>query len=161
MSSVERHGLMDNGLAMDLTEMILKEKKIQRKYFEQQEAAGKLAPMPPTPKRQGQTALQRLGVPQHVTRTLEDAESAMANTISKGIYGASNPGYIVRDGSKLAGTTHKDFAYDEEEIAYMKQQGFLDKTHNRRRDEFVMYVEAHAKIAALIKSPGGGGGGSH
>ena len=79
-----------------------------------------------------------------------DAESALTTTISKSIYQTSNPGYIVRDGSKLAGTTHKDYVYDEEEIAFMKEQGFFDKTHNRRRDEFVMYVEASVKNRNLV-----------
>jgi hypothetical protein len=45
-------------------------------------------------------------------------------------------------------------SYDQEEIEFMKEQGFLDKTHNRRRDEFVMFVEAYAKQSNLLKAPG-------
>ncbi len=41
------------------------------------------------------------------------------------------------------------------QVEFMKQQGYLDKKHNRRRDEFVSYVEAHAKMQLLIKGPGG------
>jgi hypothetical protein len=37
----------------------------------------------------------------------------------------------------------------------MRSLGYMDKTHNRRRDEFVLYVEAHAKMHALTaKTPG-------
>ena len=28
----------------------------------------------------------------------------------------SNPGYIVRDGPRMASTTHRDFVYDQEEV---------------------------------------------
>ena len=42
------------------------------------------------------------------------------------------------------------------QVELMKQQGFLDKKFNRRRDEFVMYVEASAKMHLLIKNAGGG-----
>lgn len=35
----------------------------------------------------------------------------------------------------------------------MKQQGFMDKKFNRKRDEFVSYVEASAKMAHLHKGP--------
>ena len=34
------------------------------------------------------------------------------------------------------------------QVEYMKSLGFFDKKHNRRRDEFVSYVEAHAKMNA-------------
>lgn len=41
------------------------------------------------------------------------------------------------------------------QVEYMKSLGFFDKKHNRRRDEFVNYVEAHAKMSALThKGPG-------
>ncbi len=39
------------------------------------------------------------------------------------------------------------------QIDLMKEQGFLDKKFNRRRDEFVMYVEASCKMAHLTKGP--------
>jgi len=39
----------------------------------------------------------------------------------------------------------------------MKSLGYMDKRHNRRRDEFVMYVEAHARMHALTgRTPGAG-----
>lgn len=37
------------------------------------------------------------------------------------------------------------------QIELMKAQGHLDKTFNRRRDEFVHYVEASAKMRNLLK----------
>jgi hypothetical protein len=126
--------------------------RIQREYFKQQEAAGKLSLAPPSPKKMAKSLVDTVGIPPHVTQIMSDAESALCNTISKSIYQTSNPGYIVRDGSKMAGTTHKDYVYDEEEVAWMKEQGFFDKTHNRRRDEFVMYVEASVKSRNLAGS---------
>lgn len=135
-----------------LTEAILKEKEIQREYFRQAEAAGKVNPLPPSPKKKTQSLIDTVGIPLHVTAMLNDAESALCTTISKSIYQGSNPGYIIRDGSRMVGTTHKDFAYDEEEIAWMKEQGFFDKTNNRRRDEFVSYVEASVKNRTLGKN---------
>ena len=41
------------------------------------------------------------------------------------------------------------------QVEYMKSLGFFDKKHNRRRDEFVNYVEAHAKMSALTHGPQG------
>ena len=106
--------------------------RIQREYFKQQEASGKLTLSPPSPKKLGKSLVDQVGIPSHVTQVMSDAESALTTTISKSIYQTSNPGYIVRDGSKLAGTTHKDYVYDEEEIAYMKDQvGPLINHHPR------------------------------
>eukprot|EP00983_Pelagomonas_calceolata_P070553 1150836-Pelagomonas_calceolata.AAC.1 len=43
------------------------------------------------------------------------------------------------------------------QVEYMKSLGYMDKKHNRRRDEFVNYVEAHAKMHALTaKGPAAG-----
>ncbi len=47
--------------------------------------------------------------------------------------------------------------YLKMQVDFIKSQGWSSKRHNRRRDEFVMYVEAHAKMHNLIT---GGGGGS-
>jgi hypothetical protein len=35
----------------------------------------------------------------------------------------------------------------------MKEQGMLDKKFNRRRDEFVDYCEASARMSHLTKGP--------
>ena len=32
------------------------------------------------------------------------------------------------------------------QLEYLKSLGYLEKTHNRRRDEFVHYVEASARL---------------
>lgn len=45
------------------------------------------------------------------------------------------------------------FIWDEEEIEFMKQQRILDKTFNRRRDEFTNYVEKRAQYAQMTKAP--------
>ncbi len=41
--------------------------------------------------------------------------------------------------------------YDAEEVEFLKSQGDLDKRFNRRRDEFVQYVEASARMHHLTK----------
>lgn len=48
----------------------------------------------------------------------------------------SNPGYVMRNGGTMASVGKTDMVYDQEELAYMREQGFLEKTHNRRRDDF-------------------------
>uniref|UniRef100_A0A7R9VAV6 Uncharacterized protein n=1 Tax=Chlamydomonas euryale TaxID=1486919 RepID=A0A7R9VAV6_9CHLO len=151
MSAVERAGYFDSMAAAGLTESILKEKKIQRAYFQKQEAAGLITARPPPPAPQTQTALERFGVPDHVRAMAADPEQSIALNTSKNLM-TSVPGYIVRDGPHMASSTHRAYAYDEEEVEFMKQQGFLDKTHNRRRDEFVTYVEAFAKQQNLMNA---------
>lgn len=65
----------------------------------------------------------------------------------------SPAGYFVRDGHKITSTMKEHFTWDEEEIDFMKQQRILDKTFNRRRDEFTRYVEKRAQYQAMTKSP--------
>lgn len=36
------------------------------------------------------------------------------------------------------------------QVEYMKSVGYMDKTHNRRRDNFTQYVEAAARSKALM-----------
>eukprot|EP00195_Chlamydomonas_chlamydogama_P006944 CAMPEP_0202890078 /NCGR_PEP_ID=MMETSP1392-20130828/594_1 /ASSEMBLY_ACC=CAM_ASM_000868 /TAXON_ID=225041 /ORGANISM="Chlamydomonas chlamydogama, Strain SAG 11-48b" /LENGTH=146 /DNA_ID=CAMNT_0049573569 /DNA_START=207 /DNA_END=650 /DNA_ORIENTATION=+ len=138
--------------AQTMSEHIAKEKKLQRQYFQQQAAAGTIREKPPTPKTMGKSALDTVGVPEHIQTLRTDPEQSLSLTISKNMW-TSNPGYIVRDGARMTSTSKQDFVYDEEEVEFMKQQGYLNKNHNRRRDEFVMYVEAHARMRNLIKGP--------
>lgn len=150
MSAVERAGYMDNIAAAAITETIAKEKKLQREYFKQQEALGKIKVVQDPQKQVSKQTLEAVGVPGYVTRQMADPVESMTLATSKSMW-TSNPGYIVRDGSKLASVSQQDFVYNQEEIEFMKQQGYLNKTHNRRRDEFVMFVEAHAKQVNLMK----------
>lgn len=62
-------------------------------------------------------------------------------------------GYIVRDPKTTISTAKSDFIWDEEEIDYMKQQGLLDKTFYRRRDEQTHYVECKAMYDAMMGKP--------
>lgn len=71
------------------------------------------APTPPPPR---QTLLESVGIPEHVQTLRSDPESAMNLSISKHMYSASAPGYIVRDGPRLASTMKKDYVWDEEEV---------------------------------------------
>jgi hypothetical protein len=53
-------------------------------------------------------ACSQVGVPEHLEAINNDPEQSMALTTSKNMM-TSNPGYIVRDGSKMASSTHKDY----------------------------------------------------
>ncbi|GLC44080.1 hypothetical protein PLESTB_000931500 [Pleodorina starrii] len=150
MSSVDRVAYMDNTRSSQITEQINREKDIQRKYFQEQEAAGRIVPKPPTPPPERKSLLETVGIPEHVKTIKQDPEQALSLSISKHTWKA-NPGYLVRDGPSMASVMKKDFTWDEEEIQLMKEQGLLDKKFNRRRDEFVDYSEASARMIHLKK----------
>ena len=57
----------------------------------------------------------------------------------------------MRDGATQTSVMKEDFVWDEEEIDFMKQQRFLDKTHNRRRDAHTHFVECRALYDAMTK----------
>ncbi|KAG2451365.1 hypothetical protein HYH02_003968 [Chlamydomonas schloesseri] len=143
---------MDNIRANQITEQIVREKNLQRKYFQEQEAAGRILPKAPTPPEPAKSLLETVGLPSHVQTIRQDPEQALSLSISKHMWTA-NPGYIVRDGPRTASVMKKDYVWDEEEIALMKEQGMLDKKFNRRRDEFVDYCEASARMSHLTKGP--------
>lgn len=48
----------------------------------------------------------------------------MNTSISKSMW-TSNPGYIVRDGARMASAFKKDFVYDEEEVGLHREKGRL------------------------------------
>lgn len=56
----------------------------------------------------------------------------------------------------MQSTMKDDFIWDEAEIDLMKQQRFLDKVHNRRRDEHTRYVECRARYDAMMGTGKGG-----
>mmetsp|Transcript_34169 Transcript_34169/g.61620 ORF Transcript_34169/g.61620 Transcript_34169/m.61620 type:complete len:157 (-) Transcript_34169:369-839(-) len=153
MSGVERVEYMDNNKTAQITESILKERKIQRDYLFKQEALGKIIPKPPTPPKKGKDLLETYGVPKHIQTIKEDPEQAISLTMSRNMW-TSNPGYIVHNGPTMCSTMKRDYAYDTDEILLMKEQGYLDKTFNRKRDEFVNYAEASARMANVLKAAG-------
>ncbi|KAF5832031.1 hypothetical protein DUNSADRAFT_12211 [Dunaliella salina] len=155
MSGVERHAYMDNQLSSIMTENIQKEKRIQQQYFQDQISKGTIRPKPPTPQPEHKPLLDSVGVPEFVDTTRQDPIQAMNSSISRSLW-PSNPGYLERNGAQMASTFKKDFVYDQDEVEYMKSLGYMDKKHNRRKDEFVNYVEAHAKLALTAKGPAGG-----
>ncbi|KXZ41550.1 hypothetical protein GPECTOR_400g231 [Gonium pectorale] len=155
MSSVDRVCYWDNERSGQVAEQIHREKGIQRKYFADQEAAGRIVPKPPSPPPVHKTLLETVGIPDHVKTIKSDPEQAMSLNISKHTWKA-NPGYIVRDGPAMASVMKKDYTWDQEEIDLMKEQGHLDKKFNRRRDDFVDYCEASARMTHLMKGPNNG-----
>ena len=56
---------------------IVKEKRIQREYFKTQEALGKINARPPPPKTMAKSAIDAVGVPEHVTQTMRDPVDGM------------------------------------------------------------------------------------
>lgn len=156
MSAVERVEYMDNMRSAQMSEVMQRERRIQRDYFRELEAKGKVMPVPPTPEKKHLSPTEEVGVPEHVRTVKMDPELNMGTSISKHMWAGAAPGYIVRDGPRETTVSKKEYAYDAEEVEYMRQQGFMNKTHNRRRDEFVKYVEAHAKMQHLIKGPSPG-----
>ncbi|MEW5299366.1 MAG: hypothetical protein WDW38_004609 [Sanguina aurantia] len=150
MSAVERHAYMDNQKSSQMNEQILKERRIQRQYFQEQETAGRLPVHTPTPPPVSRSALETVGVPDFIHKIKDDPEAAMGLCISKAML-KSIPGYLTRDGPRMASQMKRDYVYDAEEVEYMRSLGHLDKTHNRKRDEFVLYVEAAARAVLLTK----------
>lgn len=59
------------------SQSIVKEKKIQREYFKTQEAAGKIKAQPPPPKAPAKSAIETVGIPEYVTRTMRDPIDGM------------------------------------------------------------------------------------
>ncbi|KAF6259233.1 flagellar associated protein [Scenedesmus sp. NREL 46B-D3] len=140
----ERNFYLDNLKASQIHETISKEKKIQRQYFEKEAAAGRLTTWVPPKEEPHTTLLQTVGLPGFTGTYKQDAELSVATTMSKNMW-TSNPGYVLRDGAHMASSTHKDFVWDEDAVAFMKAQGEFNKQFHKRRDEFVMYVEAAAR----------------
>lgn len=57
----------------------------------------------------------------------------------------------MRDGAKVLSLAKEDYVWDADEIAFMKQQGMLNKRHNRRRDEHTRFIEAQALLRATLR----------
>lgn len=98
------------------------------------------------------SARETMEDPEFLTALKQDPEQAFATTLSKSMWSKVCPGYMVRDGPRLASAMQSDYIWDEEEIAYMKEQGEFDKTNNRRRDDFVQYAEALARATKLARA---------
>lgn len=142
---------MDAQKAAMMTETILKEKKIQRQYYKSQQEAGKLTVQEPPVETIRPSAMDTVTIPSHVMTTKMNPELNMGMSLSQSMWAASNPGYILRDGNAIKSTSKADYVWDQEEIDFMKAQGQLDKTFNRKRDDFSQYVEASSKMNMLIK----------
>lgn len=150
MSGVERVQYMDNQRSAIISETIAKEKKLQRQYFEEQEAAGRIKPYHPTKSVSTESSVQRIQVPEFVHNVKLAPEQCMADSLSRNMW-TSNPGYIIRNGTTLTSLTKSDYDWKQEEIEKMKHFGEFQKQHNRRKDEFTDYMEAAAKSRMLSK----------
>eukprot|EP00879_Flechtneria_rotunda_P009951 GHRR01010407.1.p1 GENE.GHRR01010407.1~~GHRR01010407.1.p1 ORF type:complete len:162 (+),score=56.61 GHRR01010407.1:339-824(+) len=135
---------LDNFRVQQITETISREKQIQRQYFEKEAAAGRLQQWVPPQAEPPKSMLETVGLPNYTETYKQDFELSMATSMSKSMW-TSNPGYVLRNGAHMASATHKDYIWDELAIEFMKGQGEFNKRFYKRRDEFVMYVEAAAK----------------
>jgi hypothetical protein len=116
---LERHGNCTHSRPQ---ETIKKENKIQRKHLEHEVAAGRIPaynpPSPPPPL----SVLDQVGLPAFTRAAKRDPELVMGTTMSKSIW-TCNPGYVLRDGARMASTTHSDYVWDDEAVRRAGQAG--------------------------------------
>mmetsp|Transcript_9552 Transcript_9552/g.16426 ORF Transcript_9552/g.16426 Transcript_9552/m.16426 type:complete len:149 (-) Transcript_9552:426-872(-) len=139
MTGVERSGYMDTHMSRIMAETYAKEDKLQTKFFSDMEhrrlaekAAKGIKPKPETPEEQPPPP------PKFKKLSAKELEIKLGVELSKNMWKNSTPAYNIGTHSGIS-QSQADFQYDENEIEPM------DKTFNRKRDEFVMYVEARAK----------------
>ncbi|KAL3142284.1 hypothetical protein ABBQ38_002627 [Trebouxia sp. C0009 RCD-2024] len=144
---------MDASKAAQMEEVIKKEQRIQARAEEWQRAAGLL---PPEPKLCSYQATKPEPVPEPALMSTVhgDPEAFMTLNLSRNLNQGANPAYQLRDGFQTQSCMKADFNWDQEEIDFMKSQGLLDKTFNRRRDEQSMYMEESCKFKHLMKRAG-------
>ena len=66
--------------------------RLQRQYFQEQEAAGRLQVRPPTPPKPTKSLQEKHGMPAHLPALLADAETAMSLNFSRQLWGNAVPG---------------------------------------------------------------------
>ncbi|KAK3239506.1 hypothetical protein CYMTET_50573 [Cymbomonas tetramitiformis] len=144
MTAVERTGYMDVHKSNLLKEAFDKETKCRdafAKKMEQEngfasnfkiEEPKTLTPPPVIP-----------AAPKSMSQQERDAKLGVE--LSKNLWRRCNPGYSI--GSATCQSTAKsDFCYDPEELEP------VDKTKNRRRDDFTNYVEASSRHNLMMKA---------
>ncbi len=96
--------------------MIIHSHRIQRQYFEKEAEAGRLGtwqpPQPETPK----TLLETIGMPSFASTFKQDPELALGTSLSKHLW-TSNPGYVLREGARMASSAHQDYVWRDEEVS--------------------------------------------
>ena len=75
-----------------------------------------------------------------------DPVQAAMGSSSRHLHNSTNPGYIRSRDPRVASTGKRDYTWDQEEVDFMKAQGYLGKEFHKKRDDFMMYVEANAKM---------------
>ena len=79
------------------------------------------------------------------TLSQRERDNRMTNQIGANMWRTCNPAYDARS-MNTTSVTKAEFTYDPEDIEP------VDKTHFRRRDNFIFYVEAAAKSHNLAKA---------
>ncbi|GBG00267.1 hypothetical protein Rsub_13041 [Raphidocelis subcapitata] len=132
---------LDSSRVAIIEETIRKENKLQRQHLEREVAAGRIAAAPPPPAPPPPTLAERLGLPAHAAAARGDLGTAFSRSLW-----TCNPGYVTRDGPRLASVTHTDYAWDAEAVEFLRQSGAFDPAFRKRRDEFVDYVEKAIRL---------------
>lgn len=65
--------------------------------------------------------LDTIGVPAFTQAFKQDPELSIGTSISKHMW-TSNPGYVLRDGSRMASTEHQAYVWSDEEVKGQHQQ---------------------------------------
>ncbi|CAG9462068.1 unnamed protein product [Pedinophyceae sp. YPF-701] len=165
MAAAERAGWMDNQASEALRETIEKEKKITQEHMRRQQEAGKVPATPElearlatataslSPKKNlgGDVLAKEPEIPAALRTLKENPELGVMSELSVSMWKGCNSAYCFRDPAEMRSVAKDDYKWDEEEIAFMKEEGLLDKTHNRRRDKFTQYVEAAAIHNKMMK----------
>jgi len=135
---------MDNHLSQIMAETYAKEDKIQKKFFAEMEhkrlaekAKSGVKEKPPTPPD------ELPPVPPHKTLSAKELEIKLGVELSKNMWRRCNPAYNIGTHGGVS-SSQDAFVYDELENEP------VDKKFNRKRDEFVMYVEARARYSQVM-----------
>lgn len=95
---------------------LLHSHRIQLEYLQKETAAGRVPAWEPPAAPPARSLLHTVGIPAFTSRYQQDAELAMATSISKSMW-TSNPGYVLRDGPSMTSSTHQAYAYDTEAVS--------------------------------------------
>jgi hypothetical protein len=113
-----------------IEETIKKEQRIQRKHLESEVAAGRIAPYNPPPPPPSQSMLETVGLPPFTRAIQADPEQRLASVMSKSMW-TCNPGYVMRDGPRMASTAHSDYVWDDEGVSHAGRRlaTWIDRSH--------------------------------
>lgn len=72
------------------------------------------------------------GLPSFTSSIASDSELSLGASLSRNMW-TSNPGYVARDGARMASTAHQDFTYDEDEVGSRGEGGGRERVGSMAR----------------------------